>query len=195
MLKNIQAVVFDLDNTLVSSSLNFPLIRQELGCEAKDDLLKFIENMPLDKQVVANKRVVDHELDDAHSSYPLAGCHDLLATIKRLNLNTAIVTRNCQQAAQIKVKNNQIDIPIVLTREEHPAKPAPDALLHLAELWQIVPENILYVGDYLYDVQTAHNANAKSCLVSLNKDTEYAALANMVVDDLIELNLHFTELV
>lgn len=194
MLHDIQAVVFDLDNTLVSSSLNFPLIRQELGCEAKGDLLKFIENMPLEQQVVATKRVIDHELDDAHSSYPLAGCHDLLATIKKLNLNTAIVTRNCQQAAQIKVKNNKIDIPIVLTREEHPAKPAPDALLHLAELWQIIPENILYVGDYLYDVQTAHNANAKSCLVSLAKDTEYAAQAHMVVDDLVELNQHFVEL-
>lgn len=194
MLKSIQAVVFDLDNTLVSSSLNFPLIRKELGCEAKGDLLKFIEDMPQPEQSAATERVINHELDDAHSSYPLDGCHDLLSTIKQLNLNTAIVTRNCQQAAQIKVKNNKIDIPIVLTREEHPAKPAPDALLYLADLWQIKPEQMLYVGDYLYDVQTAQNANAKSCLVSLSKDTEYAAMASMVVDDLVELNQHFIEL-
>ena len=108
MLNDIQAVVFDLDNTLVSSSLNFPLIRQELGCEAKADLLHFIEQMPPQQQAAAVERVINHELDDARSSYPLDGCHDLLNTIAELNLKTAIITRNCREAAQLKIENNKM---------------------------------------------------------------------------------------
>lgn len=193
MLNDIQAVVFDLDNTLVSSSLNFPLIRQELGCEAKGDLLAFIDNMPEPEKELAVKHVISHELDDARTSHPLEGCHDLLLTIKQLNLKTAIITRNCKQAAELKIQNNNIDIPIVLTREDHPAKPSPESLLYLANLWQIKPENILYVGDYLYDIQTAQNANSKSCLVSFHKQPEYAAMANLVVNTLTELNQRFVK--
>lgn len=194
VLNDIQAVVFDLDNTLVSSSLNFPLIRRELGCEAKDDLLAFIDNLPEHQKQNAAMCVINHELDDARSSYPLDGCHDLLGTIKQLNLKTAIITRNCKQAAELKMRKNDINISLVLTREDHPAKPSPESLLYLAKLWQIKPERILYVGDYLYDIQTAQNANSKSCLVSAYKQPEYAKMANLVVNTLSELNQCFIEL-
>lgn len=80
------------------------------------------------------------------------------------------------------------NIPILLTREEHKAKPAPDALLHIASHWQIPPENLLYVGDYLYDLQAAQNAKTMSCLVTYGKTISYANLATIEVNNLTELN-------
>lgn len=191
VLNQIKAVVFDLDSTLVTSSLDFALIRRELGCTKQQDILAFIDELPEERQDWANQLVIEHELRDAHTALALPGCHQLLTTLNSLSLPTAIITRNCVAAAQTKLSNNQISIPLVLTREEFPAKPAPDALLHLAELWQLEPKSILYVGDYLYDVQTAANANSKSCLLSFNRDLNYADTADMLAIDLIELNARF----
>ena len=188
MLNHIQAVVFDLDNTLVSSSLDFALIREELGCDKSQGILEFIAELPKEQQQQATDRVISHEVSDAHSAYALEGCHDLLQTITDSTLQTAILTRNCREAAKVKIANNKIDVPIVLTREDHPAKPAPDALLHLSELWQIPAENILYVGDYIYDLQIAQNANSKSCLITFDRELEFAHMADLKVKNLPELN-------
>lgn len=181
-------VIFDLDNTLVSSSLNFDRIRESLGCAKEIDLLDFVDSLPENKKIAANKVLVDYEISDALSASKLAGTDELLALLSKLSIPCAIVTRNCKQAALIKLNNNNIDVPILLTREDHKAKPAPDALLHLAQYWNTPPENLLYVGDYLYDLQAAQNANTMSCLVTYAKALSYASLANIVVNDLSELS-------
>lgn len=188
LLEKIKAVVFDLDNTLVSSDLDFALIRQQLGCGKELGILEFIEQLPVAQQQQATDKVIAHELSDAYSATVLEGCHELLQNIAKSTLKTAILTRNCRAAAEIKIRNNYIDIPLVLTREDYPAKPAPDALLYLSEHWQIAPQHILYVGDYLYDVQIAKNAKANSCLVTFGRSLDFAHMANITVKDLRELN-------
>ncbi|MGB2742018.1 MAG: HAD family phosphatase [Cognaticolwellia sp.] len=181
-------VIFDLDDTLVSSSLNFDKIRKSLGCAPEIDLLDFVEALPTDQRIDANEQLLTYEINDAMNAKKMPGTEQLLALLSELCIPCAIVTRNCRQAAAIKVNSNNIDISIVLTREDHKAKPAPDALLHIAKLWQIAPENLLYVGDYLYDLQAAKNAKTMSSLVTNGKITHYAHLADIVVDDLIELS-------
>jgi len=181
-------VIFDLDDTLVSSSLNFDEIRTSLGCTAGVDLLDFVAALPIEQQIDANEQLLTYEINDAMNAKKMPGTEQLLALLSDLGIPCAIVTRNCRQAAAIKVSNNNIDIALVLTREDHKAKPAPDALLHIAKLWQIAPENLLYVGDYLYDLQAAANAKTMSSLVTNGKTSHYAHLADIVVDDLIELS-------
>lgn len=188
MLTNkLLGVIFDLDNTLVSSSLDFDIIRLSLGCSKDVDLLDFVETLPQKEKTEADELLIEYEINDALNATKLTGTDELLALLSRLVIPCAVVTRNSKQAAMLKLKNNNIDIPILLTREDHKAKPAPDALLYLAKLWDIPPENLLYVGDYLYDLQAAQNANTMSCLITYAKTVSYADLANIVVNDLTEL--------
>jgi len=185
--KSIKAVVFDLDNTLVSSTLNFSEIREQLGCPDNEDLLEFVGKLSGGDRLSANQTILDHELADALSATKLPGTDELLNLLSSLGIPVAIVTRNCELAANLKLKHTQLDIPIVLTREHHKAKPAPDALYHLSDQWGMPTENMLYVGDYIYDLQTAQNANTMSCLVSYGKKLTFSHLADVVVCDLLEL--------
>jgi len=41
-INEIRAIIFDLDNTLVSCELNFSQLRQQLGCPQEIDLLCFV---------------------------------------------------------------------------------------------------------------------------------------------------------
>jgi HAD superfamily hydrolase (TIGR01509 family) len=187
LTNKLSAVIFDLDDTLVSSSLDFTKIKKSLGCPLDVDLLDFVNAKPKAQRDVIEPQLIGYEISEAMDSVKLDGADDLLALLHQLKLPMAIVTRNCREAALIKMENNNLNIPIVISREEHKAKPAPDALLFLADQWQIKPENILYVGDYLYDIQAAINANTMSCLVTHGKSLDYADLATLVVNELTDL--------
>jgi HAD superfamily hydrolase (TIGR01549 family) len=186
--KKLSGIVFDLDNTLVSSTLNFEQIRQVIQCPSDIDLLDFVDTLAGQEKLEAEKLLIEYEVADAKNTSKFKGTDELLNLLNYANIPCAIITRNCRAAAKMKIESNAIDIPILLTREDYKAKPAPDALLHLCQYWQKPPEQLLYVGDYLYDIQTAINANTMSCLVTHGKKLPYAKLADYVVKDLNQLN-------
>jgi phosphoglycolate phosphatase-like HAD superfamily hydrolase len=154
-----------LDDTLVETSLDFAAIKRDIGCPAKDDILTFIDNLSCSKQQdEASRIVVEHELHDAQTSVWLPGAQAFVEIARRHALPLAIVTRNCRQATELKLNRNNMGIDIVITREDAPAKPDPTALLSIADGWQIETNEIAYLGDYIYDIQAAHNANMQAWL-------------------------------
>ncbi|MFG1491656.1 HAD-IA family hydrolase, partial [Oceanospirillum sp. HFRX-1_2] len=158
-MQNIKGVIFDLDGTLVSSSLDFKWLREQVSCPSDEDILAFAANLkdPFLRDR-AHSIIEKHELDDAHQAGWIPGAKEFVECLNRLNFPMAIVTRNFQQAAQIKIRNNAMPITRVITREEAPAKPDPTALLLIASEWRLQPEQVMYVGDFRYDVEAANNA-------------------------------------
>ncbi|WP_394130566.1 HAD family hydrolase [Shewanella maritima] len=187
-LANIQGVIFDLDGTLVESSLNFANIKKQICCPESIDLLHFIEQLPFDEQQQANDIVLEHELKDAENAKPILGVHNLLNFLEQAQIPTAIVTRNCVQASQIKLQQNNIHINTVITRHDYAPKPAPDALVAIAKQWQLPSANLIYVGDYLFDIQAAHNANMLACFINHGQEKPYQHQADVVVMSLSQLH-------
>lgn len=183
-----EGVIFDLDNTLVSSSLNFVDIRKAINCPDNMDILSFIDSLSVQKKQLAEDAVHHFEMLDAYNATKLAGADDILALIDRLNIPYAIVTRNNTEAALLKLNNNNLPASTLISRERFKPKPAPDVVFHLAQQWQCHPENILCVGDYLYDIQMANNAKATSCLINYGHEFEFSNLARFIVKDLLELH-------
>ncbi|PFG58425.1 HAD superfamily hydrolase (TIGR01509 family) [Vibrio sp. ES.051] len=191
-LERVKAVIFDLDNTLVSSEMNFRDLRRQLGCPQTEDLLDFVERIdhPHHKEHAHNV-ISNHEISDAEQSSPMIGCHELLAYLNEHQVRTAIVTRNCLIATQQKLKHNQINIERVLTRECYPPKPDPLSLQMLAKEWRLMSDEMLYVGDYLYDLQAAYNAHMPSCLVHHDTTKQFHHSASLAVKELSDLLVHF----
>ncbi len=187
-MTHIKGVIFDLDGTLVESELDFDKIKQQLNCPFDTDVLDFIEDMPsLDAQQQAHQIIIEHEALDAMNAKALPHMHALLASLQQLSLPTAIVTRNSKTATATKLSQNNIAMELVLTRECYPAKPAPDALLAIAKMWDIEPASLIYVGDYLYDIQAAKNAGMVSVFINHNKQPDYQSQADFIVNDLLQL--------
>ncbi|MEZ9140628.1 MULTISPECIES: HAD family hydrolase [unclassified Shewanella] len=187
-MTHIKGVIFDLDGTLVESELDFGKIKQQLNCPFDTDVLDFIEDMPsIDAQQQAHQIIIEHEALDAMNAKALPHMHALLASLQQLSLPTAIVTRNSKTATATKLSQNNIAMELVLTRECYPAKPAPDALLAIAKQWDIPVSQLIYVGDYLYDIQAAKNAGMQSVFINHNQHAEYQDQADFIVSDLKEL--------
>ena len=187
VMQEIDAVIFDLDGTLIHSSLDFKAIRREVRCPENRDLLQFVANLPLREQQVAYSIIDAHERRDAEESTWIKGARKFVLQLIERKVPIAIVTRNSRTATQLKCKQNDIPINLILTREDAPAKPDPSALLLIANTWASKPERIAYIGDYLYDVQAANRANMLSCLYITTTYPKYAAQANIVFRDYHEL--------
>lgn len=193
-IRHIKAIVFDLDNTLVSSDMDFRWLREQIGCPLDSDLLSYVDQLECaDAHADAHALILQHELEDAQSSQPMPGSQSLIDFIHQNQLLTAIITRNCAQAAEQKLAHNNLNIPRVITREHFPPKPSPDSLIALAQEWQLEHHQVLYVGDYLYDLQAAFNADMPSCLVTHGKPSPFTTHASLVIRHLDELESALSE--
>lgn len=185
----LKAIIFDLDGTLVESSLDFNKIREDIGCDPGQDILNFVELLDdAEQKREAEQTILRHELEDARNSNWVPGAEEFVQKLLEADIPVAIVTRNSQQATQIKIQNNRIPITNVITRELAPPKPQPTALLNLAEQWSIPTQHIAYIGDYLHDVNAANNANMMSWLFAPKNRPEYADLADVVFTEFEQLN-------
>lgn len=158
-----RAFIFDLDGTLVESDLNFALMRTEIGCPEDEDILTYIANLDSSaKRHHAEQMVLQQELQDAYCAKWINGAQRFVMELYQQRIPMAIVTRNCRAATNVKVNSNNIPIKTIITREDAPAKPDPTALLMIAQEWGIIPSDIAYVGDYIYDIQAANNAGMQA---------------------------------
>lgn len=183
----LRGLIFDLDGTLVSSSLDFTRIRADIGCPKEKDVLTHISEMPREHRARAERIVAEHEQRDARQCECLPGVADSLQWLQAQGLHTAVVTRNSRRAASQKLQHAGLNFDQVLTREDAPPKPHPGALLQVAERWGLETSDCAYVGDFLYDVEAALAANMQAWLYSPSALPDYAYRAHVVLRHFEEL--------
>ncbi len=186
-LDTLKGVLFDLDNTLVSCSMNFLQMRKVVNCPEGQDILVHVSSLPIEQQHTAHQAITEIEVNDAHKCEALDGANELLSFLKTQKIPTAIITRNCEQAARIKLDKTAIDTDILITREHFPAKPDPSALQYVAQQWRNNTSELLFVGDYRYDLEAAFNAQMPSCLVHQQEIQDFTNLATFSSRDLVSL--------
>lgn len=177
-MKQLRGVIFDLDGTLVSSSLDFAAIKREIGCPPGADVLTFLETLPTEQRYDAMAIIHRHERQDAQGCDWIPGARAFVDTCIEHGMPMAIVTRNSGQSSKLKIERNAIPIECVVTRENSRPKPDPSALLEIARDFALPPHAILMVGDYRYDLEAGRNANMKSCLVNYTILPDYSHLAD-----------------
>lgn len=182
MPQQIKAVAFDLDGTLVDSALNFAAICQEIGWPAGTPLLEQIA-ITKDANIVQRALAIihQHEMAGADLATWMPGAEQCLQALAEQGIPLALLTRNMRQATDLTMQRLQIPIELVVTRDEFAAKPDPAGLLHIAQQLQLAPEHILYVGDYIYDLQAAKNAGMPSCLYLNDKNQHFSQQATWTI--------------
>lgn len=181
----IKGVIFDLDGTLANSNPNFEGLRAELGIKPGTDILSYVNSIKEPTQAEQTHAIIKHyELESSHGATWIAGAQQLMAFLTSLHIPQAILTRNMPEAAHITLANLNLtvgtDFDPLLTRFDAKAKPHPEGVERICEQWQIKPANILFIGDYLFDLQTAHNAGTKSILYTPSVTPDYADQADIV---------------
>ncbi|MEK6567802.1 MAG: HAD family hydrolase [Candidatus Omnitrophota bacterium] len=182
--EGIRLVIFDLDGTLVDAyeaiiqSVNFTLkglgykevsakrIRLAVGWGDRKLLDAFIEESDLDSALVIYRR--HHRLALKKYSKLLPGAKELLEYLKKRDFKTAIASNRPTEFTHIILRRLGLRkyFDYVLCADKLPqGKPNPEIILRIMKRLKAKPEQVMYVGDMVIDVETARNAGVISIAV------------------------------
>lgn len=181
-LSDIRGVIFDLDGTLAHSNPDFIGLRAALGMAPGEDILAYVDSLSDERaRNIATEIVHDYEIRSSITATWVEGARELIEYLRSQSLPLAILTRNIPEAALMTINRLGIDISLVLTRHDAKPKPHPEGIQLICQQWQLAPSDILYVGDYLFDLQTAQNAGSRCALYFPDTVPDYAQHADLLI--------------
>jgi HAD superfamily hydrolase (TIGR01509 family) len=187
MLKNIDAVIFDLDGTLVDSMWMWKSIDVEylarFGIDLPQDLQGSIEGMSFSETAVYFKE--RFQLSDSveqikqdwnemawekyQNEVPVKeGVTELLRYLKKQGIPAGIATSNSRELAELVVKKHDMEAYFTSIRtscEVAKGKPSPDIYLLVAEDLGAEPGRCLVFEDVLQGIMAGKNAGMRVCAV------------------------------
>ncbi len=186
---DIDAILFDMDGTLIAPLLDFASIRAELGIDPAEGILEAIDQRPPAQAAVDHRRLMEIELAAAREATLLDGAAELMDHCRANSIPTALLTRNSREAADIVMaKFPVLRFDFVRCREDGLIKPEPDGVLAAAEALGVLPERLLCVGDFKYDILAARAAGAPSVLITTSPNwNKFSHLATATIHSLREL--------
>lgn len=202
---NCQAVLFDLDGTLIDSAVRIQRLWQEWGARhgiAPQFLMEVMHGRRAGEtiSIVAPQLSVQDEVDaleiietsdmDGVRLYPSAA--DLL---KKLSPKQwAIVTSGTLRVASARMKHVGLPTPdIFITGDDvKTGKPAPDGYLLAAKRLNLRPADCIVVEDAPAGVQAGKAAGMKVIAVASTLSRDALDQADVVIQHLEEIKLHIT---
>ncbi len=167
-----KAVLFDFDGTLTKpGAIDFAVIKNALGCPVDAPILEYIAALP-DPHQRENAYAALHtfEAEAAEQSMPNDDAESLLAHIRTLGIPVGLISRNSLDAIKSSLHNFRDtalgDFDVVITRDDPiEPKPSPEGILRAAERLGINADQIIVVGDYIFDMQAGRRAGAVTVLL------------------------------
>lgn len=184
---NLKGIVFDLDGTLINSSIDFPGMKRSIIPILEEHyvpsgLLKPTQTTVVllekaeeiwEKKVTPieeRRRVVERieeimnqwELKAVSTVKEVCGAGITVRKLKDMGYGLSVLTRGHHKyAVEALKKLNMLEFfDPVLGRNETPRpKPYPEALQHTAGLMRLGLDEIVFVGDHPIDADCANNAN------------------------------------
>lgn len=180
-MRNWKGVIFDLDGTLVDSQLDFAAMRADLGLSPGTPILEAIESWIGPARAEAEAILLRHELRGADCAVPMPGVPALLARLAQQALPCAIFTRNARVVARHTLARLGLDIDLIVAREDAPPKPDPAGLVAICRAWGLAARDVVFIGDYLYDLEAGARAGIDTILYA-PEPPDFPHQATLVID-------------
>jgi sugar-phosphatase len=193
----IEAVLFDMDGTLVDSDgaverswlvwgdeygVDGPAAHAMAhGAPSSSTVRKLLPHLAEDEMRRAATRQLELQYDDLSDVVAAPGATELLDLLTRRGLPWAVVTSADARLAKARLAAAGITPPVLVTTDDVPAgKPDPAGYLKAAELLGVAPANCLVVEDAEVGLEAARAAGARTAaLRDLDGDVRLKSLFDL----------------
>ena len=184
----IEAVIFDLDGTLLHTDLDFDLIRRQIGL-SEGPVLEALALMSAADRSRAIKILEEHESQAALDAQLDVHAHEVFAALAKRGVKTALLTRNSRASVKTAMERHNLKFDFVCSREDLSGivKPSPEPVLAICAALQVRPADTLMIGDYLFDLQSANAAGAHSVLLRNERNAEFIPSAWRAIESLDQI--------
>lgn len=204
-MKKVKHISFDLDGTLINS---FPIMRQawaetmlELGLAVGFDSYKKYIGIPF-HNIINNLGLsgIKNEIEILYFSKTKKLSNqvkltdyakEILLWCKKTGFSTSIITSKPRKNAELILFEKNLEVDILICGDDLKAfKPHPDPGLKILDKLNLNANDILYVGDMIFDLQFAQNLGAHFIhFTNYQENTLPSNLVNNVhtISNLIEI--------
>jgi len=188
----IKAVIFDLDGTITEPYFDFDGIRAEMGLGSDaGPVWEAMEKMDAKQRRRAEEILHYHEQKAIEESGLNAGVKESLSRLRKLGIFIGILTRNKASNAMAVGEKHGLEFDKVIGREDGPVKPDAFGVKYLCEQFGVRAEEVLVVGDYLFDLLCAREAGVMGVLLCnharANEFAEYADFRIKKIEEIVEI--------
>ncbi len=163
-------IAFDLDGTLVELNIPFDLIRERLGIRNRFILETILEEKDEKRREEMLKILEEFEIKSAEKAKLSFYAKELLDFLRRSGITYGVVTRNSRKSVEIIAKRFSLQFDFVISRSDAKPKPSDEPIRFLVEKFGVKSEEVLVVGDFLFDLIAGKNAGAKTALIVHEKN-------------------------
>lgn len=177
-LRQLRAVLFDMDGTLVTSDAAVErawttwaseygvdpveVLSQAHGAPAESTVDRMLPQLDPPARMAAAARQLELQYDDLSGVAAAPGAAEVLAVLDQRGLPWAVVTSADQRLAKVRLGAAGIDTPLLVTIEDITrGKPDPEGYLRAAELLAVDPQYCLVVEDAEVGLQAGRAAGAQ----------------------------------
>lgn len=181
MDQKIKLLIFDLDDTLLHSNINYSELRFQIATIFSSslptetilktpilELLRKLKQEGQDKFVEGYRKIDEAEKKAARTATIISGVEKLPLIIKKFNLKSAIYTNNSKKTINLYLANPAFEFLkefSILTRDDFSRpKPDPEGILSIIEGFhnkQVSKRNTIYIGDSYLDAIAADRAGIR----------------------------------
>lgn len=184
--------IFDLDGTLTVAVHDFGAIKQALGIPPEADILGYLDALSPEESAPLHKKLDSIERELSAQTAVATGARELLSLLAEDDCLIGVVTRNTHAIARLTLELTGLadffpQPAYILGRHDAPPKPDPAGALQLARLWNAAADDIVFTGDYLYDLLCGRSIGAATIHVDPSGQFRWSEHADLQVTSLLDV--------
>jgi len=216
MRYQVDAILFDLDGTLIEPAIDFAELKArvleqctqagvdasrwasqpalEIIARAVAELQQDAADRARNLAINADRAIIQIELEAAAHVRPYPGVQQMLQALIDEGYRIGIVTRNCREAVDLVLERWPLPHQALLTRDDvtH-VKPDPRHLSAALQALNAGDARVLMVGDHPMDIAAGRSIGAITALVRtvhMSEERIGQAAPDLVLDQIVDLIKH-----
>lgn len=188
----VKGIIFDLDGVLVQSHFDFNLISKEIfNSSEKKPVLEGIDNIKDPKEKARAWEILEKYERKATLNCNLTrGIIELFKFLEQRKIKRSIVTRNSKKSIYTILNRFKLRFDGIISREDAPPKPAKKPAILACKQMELLPKEVIFLGDYEFDMISGRKAGVITALLKSDNQS-FSKNADVIVDSISE----FTKLV